>query len=59
MKKNKTAELFFVLFILAVMSVGIFILQNGMEKLQNVKRQSVYGPKTRELYNNYRLKNDQ
>ena len=52
MKKNKTAELFFVLFILAVMSVGIFILQNGMEKLQNVKRQSVYVPETRDLYNN-------
>ena len=59
MKKNKTAELFFVLFILAVMSVGIFILQNGMEKLQNVKRQSVYVPETRDLYNNYGLKNDQ
>ena len=59
MKKNKTAELFFVLFILAVMSVGIFILQNGMEKLQNVKQQSVYIPETRDLYNNYGLKNDQ
>ena len=59
MKKNKTAELFFVLLILAVMSVGIFILQNGMEKLQNVKQQSVYVPETRDLYNNYGLKNDQ
>lgn len=59
MKKNKTAELFLVLLILAVMSVGIFILQNGMEKLQNVKRQSVYVPETRDLYNNYGLKNDQ
>ena len=59
MKKNKTAELFLVLLILAVMSVGIFILQNGMEKLQNVKQQSVYVPETRDLYNNYGLKNDQ
>lgn len=56
MKKNKTAELFLVLLILAVMSVGIFILQNGMEKLRNVKRQSVYVPETRDLYNNYGLK---
>ena len=37
LKKNKTAELFLVLLILIVMSVGILILQNGMEKLQNVK----------------------
>ena len=59
MKKNKTAELFLVLLILTVMSVGIFILQNGMEKLQNVKQQSVYVPETRDLYNNYGLKNDQ
>ena len=59
MKKNKTAELFLVLLILSVMSVGIFILQNGMEKLQNVKQQSVYVPETRDLYNNYGLKNNQ
>lgn len=59
MKKNKTAELFLVLLILAVMSVGIFILQNGMEKLQNVKQQSVYVPETRDLYNDYGLKNNQ
>ena len=59
MKKNKTAELFLVLIILTVMSVGVFILQNGMEKLQNVKQQSVYIPETRDLYNNYGLKNDQ
>ena len=59
MKKNKTAELFFVLLILIVMSAGILILQNGMEKLQNVKQQSVYVPETRDLYNNYGLKNDQ
>lgn len=59
MKKNKTAERFLVLLILVVMSVGIFILQNGMEKLQNVKQQSVYVPETRDLYNNYGLKNDQ
>ena len=59
MKKNKTAELFFVLLILTVMSVGVFILQNGMEKLQNVKQQSVYVPEKRDLYNNYGLKNDQ
>ena len=58
MKKNKTAELFLVLLILTVMSVGVFILQNGMEKLQNVKQQSVYVPETRDLYNNYGL-NDQ
>ncbi len=59
MKKNKTAELFLVLLIFSVMSVGILILQNGMEKLQNVKQQSVYIPETRDLYNNYGLKNDQ
>ena len=59
MKKNKTAELFLVLLILIVMSAGILILQNGMEKLQNVKQQSVYVPETRDLYNNYGLKNDQ
>ena len=59
MKKNKTAELFLVLFILIVMSAGILILQNGMEKLQNVKQQSVYVPEIRDLYNNYGLKNDQ
>ena len=59
MKKNKTAELFLVLLILAVMSVGIFILQNEMEKLQNVKQQSVYVPETRDLYNDYGLKNNQ
>ena len=59
MKKNKTAELFFVLLILIVMSSGILILQNGMEKLQNVKQQSVYVPEKRDLYNNYGLKNDQ
>ncbi len=59
MKKNKTAELFLVLFILIVMSSGILILQNGMEKLQNVKQQSVYVPEARDLYNNYGLKNDQ
>ena len=59
MKKNKTAELFLVLLILIIMSAGILILQNGMEKLQNVKQQSVYVPETRDLYNNYGLKNDQ
>ena len=59
LKKNKTAELFLVLLILIVMSVGILILQNGMEKLQNVKPESVYVPETRDLYNNYGLKNDQ
>ena len=59
MKKNKTAELFLVLLILIVMSAGILILQNGMEKLQNVKQQSVYVPETRDLYNNYGLKIDQ
>ena len=59
MKKNKTAELFLVLLILIVMSSGILILQNGMEKLQNVKQQSVYVPEKRDLYNNYGLKNDQ
>lgn len=59
MKKNKTTELFFVLLILIIMSSGILILQNGMEKLQNVKQQSVYVPEARDLYNNYGLKNDQ
>lgn len=59
MKKNKTEELFLVLLILIVMSVGILILQNGMEKLQSVKQQSVYVPETRDLYNNYGLKNNQ
>ena len=59
MKKNKTAELFLVLLILIVMSVGILILQNGMEKLQSVEQESVYVPETRDLYNNYGLKNDQ
>lgn len=59
MKKNKTAELFLVLLVLIVMSAGILILQNGMEKLQNVKQQSVYVPETRDLYNNYGLKNGQ
>ena len=59
MKKNKTAELVLVLLILIVMSAEILILQNGMEKLQNVKQQSVYIPETRDLYNNYGLKNDQ
>ena len=59
MKKNKTAELFLVLLILIVMAAGILILQNGMEKLQSVKQQSVYLPETRDLYNNYGLKNNQ
>ena len=59
MKKNKTSELFLVLLILTVMSVGICILQNGMEKLQNAKQQSVYVPETRDLYNDYGLKNNQ
>lgn len=59
MKKNKTAELFLVLLILIIMSSGILILQNGMEKLQNVKQQSIYVPEKRDLYNNYGLKNDQ
>ena len=59
MKKNKTAEVFLVLLILIVMSAGILILQKGMEKLQNVKQESVYVPETRNLYNNYGLKNDQ
>ena len=59
MKKNKTAELVLVLLILIVMSAGILILQNGMEKLQNVKQQSVYIPETRDLYNDYGLKNNQ
>lgn len=59
MKKNRTAELFLVLLILIIMSSGILILQNGMEKLQNVKQQSVYVPEKRDLYNNYGLKNDQ
>ena len=59
MKKNKTAELFLVLLVLIIMSSGILILQNGMEKLQNVKQQSVYVPEKRDLYNNYGLKNDQ
>ena len=59
MKKNKTAELFLALLILIVMSAGILILQNGMEKLQSVKQESVYVPETRDLYNNYGLKNDQ
>ena len=59
MKKNKTAELFLVLIILIVMSAGILILQNGMEKLQRVEQQSVYVPEERDLYNNYGLKNNQ
>ena len=59
MKKNKTAELFLVLLILIVMSAGILILQNGMEKLQNVKQESVYVSETRDLYNDFGLKNDQ
>lgn len=59
MKKNKTAELFLVLLILIVMSAGILILQNGMEKLQSVEQQSVYVPETRDLYNNFGLKSDQ
>jgi len=59
LKKNKTAELFLVLLILIVMSSGVLILQNGMEKLQNVKQQSVYVPEKRDLYNNYGLENDQ
>ena len=41
------------------MSAGILILQNGMEKLQSVEQESVYVPETRDLYNNYGLKNDQ
>ena len=59
MKKNKTAELFLVLLVLLVMSAGILILQNGMEKLQSVEQQSVYVPEARDLYNNYGLKNNQ
>ena len=59
MKKNKTAELFLVLLVLIVMSAGILILQNGMEKLQSVKQESVYVPEKRDLYNNYGLQNDQ
>lgn len=59
MKKNKTAELLLVLLVLIVMSAGILILQNGMEKLQSVKQESVYVPETRDLYNNYGLKNNQ
>lgn len=59
MKKNKTAELFLVLLVLIVMSAGILILQNGMEKLQSVEQQSVYVPEARDLYNNYGLKNNQ
>ena len=59
MKKNKTAELFLVLLILIVMSAGILILQNGMEKLQSIEQQSVYVPETRDLYNNFGLKSDQ
>lgn len=59
MKKNKTAEVFLVLLVLVVMSAGILILQNGMEKLQSVKQESVYVPETRDVYNNYGLKNDQ
>ena len=59
MKKNKTAELFLVLLVLIVMSAGILILQNGMEKLQSARQESVYVPETRDLYNNYGLKNDQ
>ena len=59
MKKNKTAELFLVLLVLIMMSAGILILQNGMEKLQSVKQESVYVPETGDLYNNYGLKNDQ
>lgn len=59
MKKNKTAELFLVLLVLIVMSAGILILQNGMEKLQRVQQQSVYVPEIRDLYNEYGLKNGQ
>ena len=59
MKKYKTAELFLVLLVLIVMSAGILILQNGMEKLQSVQQESVYVPETRDLYNNYGLKNGQ
>lgn len=59
MKKNKTAELFLVLIILIVMSAGILILQNGMEKLQRVEQQSVYVPEKRDLYNQYGLINNQ
>lgn len=59
MKKNKTAELFLVLLVLIVMSAGILILQNGMEKLQSVQQQSVYVPEIRDLYNEYGLKNGQ
>ena len=59
MKKNKTAEVFLVLLVLIVMSAGILILQHGMEKLLSVKQESVYVPETRDVYNNYGLKNDQ
>ena len=59
MKKNRTAELFLVLLILIVMSAGILILQNGMEKLQSAQQQRVYVPELRDLYNEYGLKNGQ
>lgn len=59
MKKNKTAKLFLAVLILIVMSAGILIIQNGMGKLQSTRQQSVYVPETRDLYNNYGLKNDQ
>ena len=59
MKKYKTAELFLGLLVLIVISAGILILQNGMEKLQSVQQESVYVPERRDLYNNYGLKNGQ
>ena len=59
MKKNKTAELLLVFITLIIMSAGILILQNEMEKLQRVQQQSVYVPEERDLYNDAGLKNGQ
>ena len=58
MKKSKILQLFLVLFVLLLLGMGTLILQNQMEQVQNVKKEQIYYPETRDLYNGFGLKDN-
>ena len=59
MKKYKTIKLSLVLILFLITGLGTLIMQNELERIRNDKKEDVYVPETRDLYNSYGLKNDQ
>lgn len=58
MKKSKILQLFLVLVVLLLLGTGTLILQNQMEQVQNSKKEKIYYPEKRDLYNGFGLKDN-